>query len=527
MTSLLFRGSLVANILTSFVLANDTDVDTPHSQLFASFNAIGQFGTAIFSNNGTPTDPSDDFFTFTPLPGFTGQASFQYQVFDGYSSSTGTVFVTVTAPVQVNTAITLSSSINPVTLPQSPTFTATVSSLAPTTVGPTGLVNFFDGTTLLGTSTLFTILPTEGVATLTPALSPGSHVITAVYVGESSFNGSTSNAVIQGIQTTTPPVAQLDFVITDELTTVVNIPVSTLLANDSSPIGAPLYVVSVSSVSTLGATVSLNDNGTPDTSDDVVVYTQPPSFASTPAPRPAALNDVFDYTISDGSLTATATVHVTVTLINGPPVTFDDSYQVFAGQSLVVPAPGVLANDYDPANVPFAIVSYTQPSQGTVTVNPNGSFTYVPFGAVVVGTDTFTYTVSNGKFTAIGTVFITDPPAPTSDSGEPSVNDANLVAVLAHEVGGLGHSNLSDDREQGQNGEHGSHGLGTLIKQLAKLRIEGGKISLKDEDHDDSDDDHDHDAFFSRFSDLDLFGDPLDQNFDNLLVGTGKGGKGR
>jgi hypothetical protein len=68
------------------------------------------------------------------------------------------------------------------------TFTATV-----TPSGATGSVQFFDGVTSLGTSPLV-----SGTATLnTSALAAGSHPITAVYAGDASYAGSTSNLVTQ------------------------------------------------------------------------------------------------------------------------------------------------------------------------------------------------------------------------------------------------------------------------------------------------------------------------------------------
>ena len=67
-------------------------------------------------------------------------------------------------------------------------FTATVAGSS-----PTGTVQFRDGATLLGTATL-----SGGAATFTTsALTVGSHPITAVYGGDTTNQGSTSNIVNQ------------------------------------------------------------------------------------------------------------------------------------------------------------------------------------------------------------------------------------------------------------------------------------------------------------------------------------------
>ena len=78
----------------------------------------------------------------------------------------------------------------------------------------------------------------------------------------------------------------------------------------------------------------------------------------------------------------------------------------------------VLANDSDPAGAfdPLTIVSFTNPSHGTVTRAGN-IFTYTP-ATDYAGSDSFTYTIDDGDGgTAIGTVNITVTPindAPTN-----------------------------------------------------------------------------------------------------------------
>ena len=96
------------------------------------------------------------------------------------------------------TAVSLASSVNPSTVGQSVTFTATVSSPGGG-VSPTGTVTFFDGATPLATQTL----NGGGVATYTTAtLANGVHQMTAVYNGSSGtqVQGSTSNVVSQDVQ---------------------------------------------------------------------------------------------------------------------------------------------------------------------------------------------------------------------------------------------------------------------------------------------------------------------------------------
>ena len=86
------------------------------------------------------------------------------------------------------TATALTSGTNPSTVGGSVTFTATVS---PTTA--TGTVTFKDGSTTIGTATLG---HASGSLT-TSALTAGSHSLTAIYAGNVTHSGSTSNVVTQ------------------------------------------------------------------------------------------------------------------------------------------------------------------------------------------------------------------------------------------------------------------------------------------------------------------------------------------
>jgi hypothetical protein len=94
---------------------------------------------------------------------------------------------------KADTTTTVTASVNPPVFGQPVTFTATVASVAPGAGTPTGAVTFFDGATSLGSGTL----DGSGVATFTTSsLGVGSHSITAQYGASTSFNGSTSSALL-------------------------------------------------------------------------------------------------------------------------------------------------------------------------------------------------------------------------------------------------------------------------------------------------------------------------------------------
>src|ERR1043166_4354169 len=154
--------------------------------------SITPTGTATFKDGatalGTGTLDGAGQATFAVSSLSVGSHSIT-AVYGGDSNYSGSTSPALTQTVnKANASTTVVSGVNPSVFGQSVTFTATVSSLAPGAGTPTGTVAFKDGATTLGTGTL-----SAAQATLTTSLlSAGSHSITAVYNGDSSFNTSTS-----------------------------------------------------------------------------------------------------------------------------------------------------------------------------------------------------------------------------------------------------------------------------------------------------------------------------------------------
>ena len=94
------------------------------------------------------------------------------------------------------TTTTLASSANPSTHGKPVTFTATVTGKFGGTAG--GTVQFYDGTTLLGSSSLGTI--THQAKFTTSALAVGTHKIKAVYLGNGNNLTSTSAVLSQVVK---------------------------------------------------------------------------------------------------------------------------------------------------------------------------------------------------------------------------------------------------------------------------------------------------------------------------------------
>ncbi len=109
----------------------------------------------------------------------------------------GSTSAVLNQDVQAQSAIVLTSSLNPSTYGTSVTFTATITSSSPTAA--TGTVNFYDGATKIGSGTLAgnPAVATFAIATLTV----GTHSITAVYAGDTDNSSGTSPAVSQVVNT--------------------------------------------------------------------------------------------------------------------------------------------------------------------------------------------------------------------------------------------------------------------------------------------------------------------------------------
>jgi len=114
--------------------------------------------------------------------------------YGGDSNDSSSTSSALTQVVEQGSSTTLSSSVNPAPYGGVVTFTATVSPSA-----ATGSVTFYDSGTSLGSASL-----SSGLASFaTSSLAAGSHSITAIYSGNSTYAGSTSASLNETIKTIT------------------------------------------------------------------------------------------------------------------------------------------------------------------------------------------------------------------------------------------------------------------------------------------------------------------------------------
>ncbi len=94
---------------------------------------------------------------------------------------------------------------------------------------------------------------------------------------------------------------------------------------------------------------------------------------------------------------------LTLILDNSLPVANSDHFIIEKNKQSVL---NVLKNDYDPEGNTISIVSTSQPANGTVVINGDGTISYTPPYTDFVGKESFSYTISDGNFTDLADVYI-------------------------------------------------------------------------------------------------------------------------
>jgi len=323
-------------------------------------------------DHGTLVLNPDGSFTYTPEANFEGEDSFTFVANDGEDNSApATVTITVTG---VNDAPTVSD--GSYTTPEDTTLV----------VDAPGVLTGSDDVEGDGVTVVIVDQPDHGTVVLNP---DGSFTYTPDpdFEGEDTFtfvgndgtdDSNPATVVIHVTPVNDQAVAVEDAYATPEDTTLI-VAAPGVLANDSDPDGDTLTAVLVDGPA--HGDLSLSPNGS-------FSYTPDVDFAG---------EDAFTYSAHDGAAdSGVVSVVITVTPVNDDPVAVDDLFLSEEDQAISIPAAGVLANDNDVDGDSLTAVLVDGPTNGTLTLNTDGSFTYTP-GLNFVGEDSFTYKANDGE----------------------------------------------------------------------------------------------------------------------------------
>ena len=339
------------------VLNNDSDVDG---------DTLTATGVVSGPTVGTVTLNPDGSFSYTPPIGFSGTASFEYEVSDGNGGfATATAFIDVSVPVTgpldaMDDAVTT----NEETL-------INIAVMNNDDLPITGAFNIQSTTPPSNGS--ITVLP-DGTIDYTPNLNFFGTDTFTYTLADASGRTSTATVTVTVVNVQDPPVANSSSGSTPEDTTLPNIDV---LANDSDPDNDPLTVTTATAPN---GTVVINPDGTVD-------YTPNPGFNGT---------DVISYTISDGNGgTASSTVLINVVPVADPPTSLDNTVTTDEEVAYTFAPSDFAFADQDPGDSLVAVRIDTLPTVGQLLLNGN---------PVTVGQVVSLSSITNGSL-----LFVPDP----------------------------------------------------------------------------------------------------------------------
>ncbi len=373
-----------------------------------SHGSLSALGAPVCGPAGSGSTCTADV-TYTPTAGYTGPDSFTFTVSDGSLTS---------APAIVSLTVTAGNAA-PVAASQSATTAADTPKLI--TLGGSD-ADSVSLTFSVGTGPTHGSLSALGAPVCGPAgtgsacTADVTYTPTAGYTGPDSFtftvsDGSLTSAPATVSLTVTAPNAAPVAASQGGVTTAEDTPAAiTLSATDSDNTSVSFTIVSPPAHGTLSALVP--NPCTPDglggaTCTAAVTYTPAANFNG---------NDSFTFKANDGTLDSNvATVSVAVNAVNDTPVANSQTAMTPEDTATPITLSGI---DVDGGPLSFAIAS--GPSHGTLgalgapscTTDVNGvstctaAVTYTPTGNFN-GSDSFTFTVSNGSLTSnAGTVTI-------------------------------------------------------------------------------------------------------------------------
>ena len=453
--------------ITVLSSCSDPDGDT---LTLKSVDTTGTKGTVAINSDGTiHYDPNGQFQGLAQ--GQTATDTFTFTVSDGFQDSApATVTVTIngvndkpvisnvettplsyqagTPPVAITSTLTLAddddATMSGATVSITSGFSSSADSLGFTNQnGITGSYSASTGVlTLTGNASLAdyqAALRSVEFSSTDSSASPAARTVSFQVTDSVGATSNTASRTINVSEAAQPPViSNVETTPLSYQSGAAPVAVTSTLTladpGDSTIAGATVSITSgfSSSADTLSFTNQNGITGSYSASTGVLTLTGSASvadyqaalrsveFATTDSSAsPAARVISFQVTDTNSAASNTATRTIDVSAAAQPPTAVDQSYNAVGNTTLAVgttatgPAATVsgtlLTGDSGDASCgSLSVTGNTTPGHGTATVNPDGSFTYLP-AAGFTGTDTFQYTITCGTSakTATATVTIT------------------------------------------------------------------------------------------------------------------------
>ena len=310
------------------------------------------------------------------------------------------------------------------------TVTITVNAVNDSPLSPDGTVTLDEGTSSQSVS--FGASDAEGSSLTINVSSQGSF-------GTAVVNGADFVYTHDGSETTSDTFS---YSVSDGTLSSTGMITVTINPTNDAPTGvADTYYVTRNSTTQMAAEIGVLRNDTDSDSDSTLfsvsqgstspqygqlTLNQDGSFTYITDGTNSTFNsDSFSYTVSDGSANSS---EVTVTLEVASIIPVPNSYTNAEGATLTVDAnDGVVTNDVDPNGLTLSATVVANPTYGTLTLNADGSFTYVHDGTEN-RKDSFTYNLKNANddeskstFVVINNTNVND--APTSSGTTFTLNE--------------------------------------------------------------------------------------------------------
>jgi VCBS repeat-containing protein len=339
------------------VLSNDSDIDADIISV-SSANAT----------NGIVSVNIDGSLNYTPSANFNGTDTITYSVSDGNGGTASSLVSVVVNPLND----------------------------APNVISDTAATN---EDTAVNINVLANDSDVDGDAIIVDSASASNGTVSINLDGTLTYN---PNLDFAGTDTISYSISDGNGGTAAGIVAVVVLPINdSIIANDD------LYSLDEDNELVVPAAAGLLSNDTDDDGDlininrvvveptnGLLVLNANGSFNYTPDLNFNGV-DSYAYEATDGNGSfSQATVTINVTSINDIPNVSNDSYMTPEDTLLAVNiADGVLANDSDADGDTLIVNSViAEPSNGVLTLNDNGSFTYLP-NANFAGTDSFVYEV--------------------------------------------------------------------------------------------------------------------------------------